>query len=187
MIDEKNEKIKEHWQEKAEQWGQGWQATLGERWLRMLEIKTIAKKIERYSPRQVLDVGCGNGFSTKKYARKFPGIEFVGLDYSPKMISQANKDTVKNCSFMEGNVLELGSFPKGEFDMIITQRCIQNLSDYESQAIAIKNLLTKKSSKGTLLLMECSKDGLVQLNNMRMKLRLKPKENIMPWHNNFRN
>ena len=33
--------------------------------------------------------------------------------------------------------------------------------------------------------MECSKDGVRQLNNLRRKLGKKEIENIEPWHNNF--
>lgn len=151
----------------------------------MQEIKIIMKHIKRRKPKRVLDVGCGNGFSTKIYARKFPQIEFIGLDYSEKMISYAKKEPIANCSFIVGDILELDSFPSGEFEIVTTQRCVQNLPDYESQFKAINNLRAKKSIDGVLLLMECSRDGVAQLNNLRMKLRMKPIENIMPWHNNF--
>jgi len=184
-MDEKTKKIKDFWDERADKWGAVWPATLAERWLRMTEIKTIMKYIQRRKPKSVLDIGCGNGFSTKEYARKFPMIKFFGLDYSEKMIEHAKKEPVDNCHFVVGDVLDPDSFPAGKFDIVTTQRCIQNLPDYESQAMAINNLRAKKSPDGVLLLMECSRDGVAQLNTLRMKLRMKPIENIMPWHNNF--
>ena len=184
-MDKNTEKIKSFWDERADIWGVAWQATLGERWLRMTEIKRVMKYIKRCKPRRVLDVGCGNGFSTKRYAKKFPQIEFIGLDYSEKMISHAKSEPIRNCTFVVGDVLNSDTFPSGKFDIVTTQRCIQNLPDYESQVKAINNLHAKKSSGGVLLLMECSRDGVEQLNNLRMKLRMKPMENIMPWHNNF--
>ena len=33
--------------------------------------------------------------------------------------------------------------------------------------------------------MECSKDGVRQLNELRVRLGREPIENIKPWHNNF--
>lgn len=179
--------IKEFWDDRADTWGAAWQATLGERWLRMREIKTIVKYIRRRKPKRVLDVGCGNGFSTKIYARKFPEIEFVGLDFSEKMISHSKKEPVKNCTFIVGDVLAFDSFPPGEFDIVSTQRCIQNLPDYQSQVKAINNLRAKKSPDGILLLIECSRDGVAQLNSFRQRLGMKPYENIMLWYNNFLN
>ena len=60
-MDDKTEKIKDFWDERASKWGTAWQATLEERWLRMIEIKTITKYINRLKPRRVLDIGCGLG------------------------------------------------------------------------------------------------------------------------------
>lgn len=184
---DRTEEIKKFWDDRATQYGEDWRATLGEKYLRLLEIKTMSKLIKAYKPRNVLDVGCGNGYSTKIYATKFPDINFIGMDYSEKMIQEAHKRPVKNCKFFTGDVLDSNSIPeaKGKFDLIITQRCIQNLSDYNRQRIAINNLLAKKSPKGTLLLMECSKDGVAQLNRVRQKFGKEPIEGIEPWHNNF--
>jgi ubiquinone/menaquinone biosynthesis C-methylase UbiE len=184
MEDRINE-IKKFWDARAEKYRTDWKATLGERYLRLLEIKTMTKLIKRYKPLRVLDIGCGNGYSTKMYANRFPFIQFIGVDYSDKMIKNAKKMPLPNCEFFVGDVLKKHSLPDGEFDLIITQRCLQNLVDYESQQNAINNLKNKKSQHGVLILMECSKDGVKQLNTLRSKLGRKPLENIEPWHNNF--
>lgn len=182
---EQLEKIKRFWDTRAEEYGAGWQATLGEKYLRLLEIRTMRNLIKTYNPRNVLDIGCGNGYSTKIFAAAFPSVDFVGLDYSEMMIQEANKSPVKNCKFLLGDVLDISSFPSGSFDLVITQRCLQNLPNYELQRDAIKNLLTRKSPHGTLLLMECSKDGVNQLNRVRQKFGMGPVEGVEPWHNNF--
>lgn len=184
-MDEHTKKIRKFWDDRAKEYGDDWQATLGEKYLRLLEIKKMVKLITQYKPKRVLDVGCGNGYSTKIYANKFPNVEFVGIDYSSEMIFQANRSLIGNCNFFEGDVLDLGSFPSGVFDLIITQRCLQNIPDYERQRAAINNLLVKLSQNGILLLMECSKDGVEQLNNCLIRIGKKPVDNIQPWHNNF--
>jgi len=183
---EKNpDEIKKFWDDKAKTHGEDWTATLGEQYLRLLEVKTMTRLIRRYGPRNVLDVGCGNGYSTKIYARRFPRIQFVGIDYSEKMIFHARKSQIQNCSFSVGDVLLFDSFPNGQFDLIISQRCLQNLVDYETQSMAIRNMLRKKSPRGILILMECSKDGVEQLNRTRMKFAKQAIEGIEPWHNTF--
>ena len=177
--------IKDFWNQRAETHGDECNATLGEKYLRFLEIKTMIKLIKTYKPQNVLDVGCGNGYSTIKYAKTFPDISFIGIDYSEKMIRYAKKISLPNSSFFVADVMEPKSFPNADFDLILTQRCIQNLGRYENQYAAISNLIKKKKPNGLILLMECSKDGVEQLNRIRRKLRKKPKEGIEPWHNNF--
>lgn len=184
-MDEHTRNIRKFWDDRAKEFGEDWRATLGDEYLRLLEIKTMTKLIKKFKPKRVLDVGCGNGYSTKIFASKFPSINFIGIDYSPEMVFQAKKKPVNNCDFFEGDVLYMETLPAGEFDFIFTQRCLQNIPDYGKQTIAINNLLIKSSTDGILLLMECSKDGVERLNNFRMKIGQPPIDNIEPWHNNF--
>jgi len=184
-MDERIKEIKNFWDSRAREFGADCQATLREKYLRLLEIKKMKQMIKRYNPRRVLDVGCGNGYSTKLYAGEFPSIQFYGMDYSEEMIQHAQKNPLSNCSFFVGDVLDETSLKEGQFDLIMTQRCLQNLPDYDCQHKAINNLLTRKNPNGHLLLMECSKDGVAQFNRLRARLGKKPLDGLEPWHNNF--
>lgn len=184
-MNERIKDIKQFWDTRAKEYRNSWQATLGEQYLRLLEINTMKRFIRCYTPKRVLDVGCGNGYSTKLYALEFPSIRFFGMDYSEEMVRCAKRSSASNCIFFVGDVTDVETFEEGCYDLIITQRCLQNLPDYESQRSAINNLLMRKNSNGHLLLMECSKDGVAQLNEMRAILGKKPIDNIEPWHNNF--
>lgn len=181
----KTREIKEFWDSRAKHYGEACQATLGEVKLRKLEIKTMINYIRKYSPSNILDVGCGNGYSTIEYAQKFPSINFYGVDYSYEMIKLAKINTLKNCFFDTADVLDISSLPKKKFEMIITQRCLQNLPDYKKQYEAINNLISLKAKNGRLLLMECSKNGVMQLNKYRKIFWRAPLNKIEPWHNNF--
>ena len=70
-MDERTEQIKKFWDDRAKQFGENAQATLGEVDLRKLEINFMINCIKKLNPERVLDVGCGNGYSTKIYAKKF--------------------------------------------------------------------------------------------------------------------
>lgn len=183
--EDKIRKIKEFWDNRARQYGEACRATLGEVRLRKLEIKTMINYIRKYGPLNVLDIGCGNGYSTIKYAEKFPSIHFYGVDYSYEMIKRAKKNTLKNCGFDTADVLDISSLPKKKFELIITQRCLQNLPDYKKQYDAINNLISLKTRNGRLLLMECSKNGVAQLNKYRKIFLRASLDGIEPWHNNF--
>lgn len=177
--------IRAFWDDRARQFKADGRATLRETHLREVEIRTMEAKIRAMRPMTVLDVGCGNGWSTRRYARRFPGARFVGVDFSAEMIRYANLDVPPNCAFAVADVLDAGSLPAGPFDMVITQRCIQNLPDWQTQTRAIRNLLARRAPGGAVLMMECSKDGVRQLNGLRGRLGLAPIEGIEPWHNAF--
>lgn len=179
------EKIRSFWDDRARQFGADGRATLRETHLREVEVRTMMKKIRQLSPNRVLDVGCGNGWSTRQYALEFPDIQFVGIDFSAEMIRHARSDIPANCAFFEGDVLIPATLPTAPFDLVMTQRCLQNLPDWPTQQRAIENLRSLCGSSGKLILMECSKDGVAQLNGLRADVGLEPIENIEPWHNCF--
>ncbi len=184
-VDAAVQDIKAFWEHRARQFGADSRATLGETTLRELEIRSMIKQIQRRRPSRVLDVGCANGYATKRYARAFPDVEFVGVDYSSEMIRIAREDALANVSFQAADVLDASTLPGGSFGLAITQRCIQNVPDWAAQREAIRNMLSRLAEGGSLLLMECSKVGVTQLNDLRERLRLPPIEGIEPWHNNF--
>lgn len=179
------DRIRAFWDDRARQFGTEGRATLRETHLREVEVRTMMRRIARRRPARVLDVGCGNGWSTRQYARAFPRTQFIGVDFSCEMIRFARQEPLANCSFFEGNVLDASTIPTGPFDLVITQRCLQNLPDWSRQRRAIENLLLVKSDRGQLLLMECSKDGVEQLNRVRTEFGMDPMEGIEPWHNCF--
>ena len=179
------ERIRSFWDDRARQFGADGRATLRETHLREVEVRAMMKKIRALAPSRVLDVGCGNGWSTRHYAREFPETQFVGIDFSAEMIRHARTDVPVNCAFYEGDVLDAASLPAGQFDLVMTQRCLQNLPDWLTQRRAIGNLQALCSPNGKLMLMECSKDGVAQLNSLRVEVGLDPIENIEPWHNCF--
>ena len=80
------DRIRAFWDERARQFGTDGRATLRETHLREVEVRTMMRWIARQRPTRVLDVGCGNGWSTRQYARAFPQTEFVGIDFSGEMI-----------------------------------------------------------------------------------------------------
>jgi ubiquinone/menaquinone biosynthesis C-methylase UbiE len=179
------DRIRAFWDQRAREYGADGRATLRETHLREVEVRTMMRKIRALSPLRVLDVGCGNGWSTRLYAQAFPQTQFVGIDFSEEMIRHAKYTNVSNCRFAVGNVLDATSLPGGSFDLVMTQRCLQNLPDWETQKQAIANLMGVRSPHGKMMLMECSKDGVAQLNALREEMGQEPLTNIEPWHNCF--
>lgn len=185
---EKKEKIREFWDEKAECFGPSIQATLGEIYLRKLEIRTMYNILARQKPPLVLEIGCGNGFSTFVYAKKLPYSKIFAVDYSERLLDVAKRHySRENIEYQLWDVTETEIFPfdTKEFDVIFSQRVIQNLTSWNEQKEVIKDLLNRLKSTGVLVLMECSEEGVEQLNTLRLKTGREPIKGIIPWHNTF--
>lgn len=62
-------------------------------------------------PTRVLEVGCGPGFYSRRLARRFIGLDVLGVDRSSRLISSARRrataDRLANCHFLQGDVKRL--------------------------------------------------------------------------------
>lgn len=182
--------IKKFWDERAKKFNNSMCATLGETYLRKLEIKSLLKILKQERPLRVLEIGCGNGYSTFIYAEKFPKMRIIATDYSEKMIDVAKKSYMrKNIEYKVWDITEFNKLPfkSREFDLIFSQRVIQNLPLWETQKDVIKNLINMLTNNGQLCLMECSENGVTQLNKCRKQIGKRSINGIIPWHNKFIN
>ena len=89
----------------------------------------LASKIRIAAPRNVLDVGCGPGNSTRVLRERWPNARIVGLDNSAEMIAQARRD------YPEGEWLmaDAATFDApGQYDVVFSNAALQWIGDYES-------------------------------------------------------
>jgi len=78
----------------------------------------IAAEIPLESGR-LLDVGCGPGRLTRRIAARRPGVAVTGIDLSPDMIRQAEREPrPPNLAFRQGNPASLGD--ADAFDFAVT-------------------------------------------------------------------
>jgi len=194
MKDSNNNNIKNYWEQRASSPGKK-NITTNDMWLRELEVKTLTKTLEKMNLPQnasVLDIGCGDGYSTINIAKKFPNVYFYGIDFSESMIriasSQlqekvANAKGIKNIKFQVGDVLELSKIFNKRFDVTITDRCLINLKTYEIQRKAISEIAKVTKNRGHYIGIENFLDGQSGMNKAREKVGLS--EISVRWHNLF--
>ncbi|MCX5807278.1 MAG: class I SAM-dependent methyltransferase [Proteobacteria bacterium] len=176
--------VKSFWQGRAHDEGLSNQVTHRDKWQRWLEIERIKQLLK--SNDRVIDVGCGNGYTTRKISN-FVG-EIIGIDYSEEMISRAisevaeDKKNKKNMiSFAVCDITKLKPSHFGFFDMAISERCLINLEDWDEQKKAISNIAGVLKPGGYFLFIEGSSLGRSELNNFRKSVGL---ESMPPvWHN----
>jgi malonyl-CoA O-methyltransferase len=58
------------------------QREIGDRLFERLELMAI-------QPQQIIDVGCGTGYYSRKLQQKYPAAQVIGIDIAPEMVKQA--------------------------------------------------------------------------------------------------
>jgi SAM-dependent methyltransferase len=171
MTDENQ--IKNYWQERARQ-DQSPQSTTLDYYLREIEFNVIHDEIAKRKPRRVVDIGCGDAFTTLKLSAAFPGISFVGGDYSASMLDNAQRNLHKtNITNLQLVNYDISSpIDIGDFDLVYTTRCLINLPDWERQKAALQKISMLLAQRGICILVENFLDGQKNLNNLRKEFNL---------------
>jgi SAM-dependent methyltransferase len=169
-----NKKIKQYWDNDTTE-------SMYDKNLLEIEIQAIFDQLEKTD--RVFDIGCGEGEGTTKYSEKVK--ELIALDYSINRLGKLRAKNDKICTIrMDMRDISLKTIGR-QFDKIITQRALINLSNFEEQKQVIKNIHTLIVDGGKYLMIEGFNDGTDQINQLRTRFNLPPIQ--VKWHNCFLN
>ncbi len=177
--------IKEYYNKRA---NDGKYATSPDFNLREVEIHFLSQWLS--AGKKILDVGCGNGYSTLSHAARFNS-SFVGIDFVPEMICSANElkgqfKLLGNVDFQNGDVTDL-KFENESFHIVISERCLLNLPTRDMQWSAIREISRVLKKGGLYLMLEGSLQGLRKMNDIREKFNLDPIPEAAKSYNWFSN
>ena len=117
-------------------------------------------------------------------ARQFK-IDLDGFDFSEDLIAHALlqplTDLRGRVNFSVGNVLTFNQTKK--FDLIFSVRCLQNLTTWSDQKMALSNIINALKPGGEYVMHEGFWTGLNNINEARSELDLDPIPES--WHNVF--
>lgn len=180
------ENVKKFWDETAALFQTDPRGTIRDVYFQQLEIQAIRKLI--LGRKNVLDIGCGNGYATLYYSQDVEHI--IGMDYCGGWIQAAQKlmknfpvagvHLRENVTFQVGNILEL-PFADGGFDAVVCERVLINLPSWELQQQALQELCRVLQPGGLLVCVEVTEDGHAAVNAYRRKFGLEDLEKY--WHN----
>ena len=190
--------VKNFWENEGKNRGDTPFATIRDHYFRNIEINEIINFFSKKKTRNLLDIGCGNGFSTLFFSKLSKKI--LGLDYSEKLIQNAKnllkknetkqvlkkysyqsfKPKSKNIKFAVGNILDLSQY-ENSFDGAICCRVLINLPSKFSQSEAIKNLSLSVKKNSYIFITEVVGKYHKMLSKFRTKSGLDPLE--VYWHN----
>jgi SAM-dependent methyltransferase len=180
-------KIRQFWDDQAAALGANPRATTPDHWLRELEIGSISTWLSSLEAgADILDIGCGNGYSTLRLAESFPGHRFVGGDFSAAMIASARAALAKRPALgdrVRFDVQDVLNLEAGAYDVVISDRCLINLPSFELQCDAVDQINAALRPGGLYLAIENFTGAQENLNRERASLGLEPI--TTRWHNLF--
>lgn len=184
------EQIKSYWEERAGYYMADPASTTNDVYLRELEVLTITKVLKALlgsGPGSVLDVGCGEGYSTLKVAQELRALSIRGVDYSANMINMARERLAAfpvlnaRLQFAVGDVLDLTSVDDSLYDAVISDRCLINLESKADQRSAMREIALHVRPQGYYLAVENFSEGQEAMNRAREVYGLPPIP--VRWHN----
>ena len=186
--------IKEYWERRAAEGSDG-AVTTNDVHLRELEHTALVQTLREVTDTEgarLLDVGCGDGLTTLRVAKKLPGLRVLGIDYSENMIALArvglereeDAGLAKQIEFVEGDVTNLRAATGGKrFDVVVTDRCLINLDSADKQYDALRQIAECLNPGSYYVGIENFMEGQERMNDARAAVGLR--EIPVRWHNLF--
>jgi ubiquinone/menaquinone biosynthesis C-methylase UbiE len=169
------------------------QATTYDVFLRECEIAKLKEKLEACSLPSgctVVDLGCGDGYSTVSLAAALPEAGFIGVDWSEEMLNLARQrlatepDVSGRVSFRQGDMRTLGdSLADESFEVFLTMRSLINLTTSQQQYATISQIGGHLKPGGYYFCIENFVGGQTNFNRVRVAMGLP--EIPVRWHNHF--
>jgi len=127
----------------------GYHNNLVPNWLPALD--GVVDKLRRGAT--VADVGCGHGWSTVLMAKAFPNSKFVGYDFHPSSVEQADAHAKEHGASANTRfeVATAKDFPGRDFDLITCFDCLHDMGDPAGAAAHVRQAL---NADGTWMIVE---------------------------------
>lgn len=160
------------WNERAASVAEDIEVNIMDIFQRELEYDAVCRYLR--SDMRLLEVGCGNGFSTRRFRSLVAHVD--AFDYSPNMVERARAEVgEENNRFFQDDILD----PKrleGPYDTVVCVRVLINLPSVADQHRAVENMAHLVRTDGLLLLVEGFTEGFEELTRVRTRAGLSPLE-----------
>lgn len=159
----------EHWAANQDRWD----AVNGEFNQPLLEAAAIGVED------RVLDIGCGNGQTTRLAARRAPRGHALGLDLSGPMLARARTtaaaEGLANVTFVQGDA-QVHPLPEGEFDVAISRFGIMFFADPVAAFANIGRSLRPGGRLAFLCMQDLSRSDVFRVPMMAVARVVRPPE-----------
>jgi SAM-dependent methyltransferase len=157
-----------HWNERAKSVEDDIEVNIMDVFQRELEYDYVCSYLE--PSMRLLEVGCGNGFSTQRFRDLVEWVD--AFDYAEAMVDRARERVgERNNAFIHDNVLEPQNL-EGPYDAIVCVRVLINLAGLGDQRRALANLYDLLAPSGLFVLAEGFTEGFEGLSALRAQVGL---------------
>ena len=131
------------------------------KWTGETEYRLLTKLLQPISGESLLDIGCGTGYFTRRFAES--GLAVTGVDPSPAMLGFARKHAVAGERFVFGDARAL-PFPDRSFDLVISVTALCFIPE-QMRALSEMLRVTRRRfaigllNRNSLLFLEKGRDG----------------------------
>lgn len=113
----------------------------------------------RFTPKNILDLGCASGFFTKLLTKRYPKANVMGIDLAFSMLQEAKKNNVKDILLSNADLNAL-PFANNSFDLVFSNQVI-HWSD--SLSTALQEIQRVMQVDGCLIFSTLGPGSLVEL------------------------
>lgn len=171
-----------HWGTRAKSVEHDHEVNLMDVFQRELEFDEIIKDLDK--DMTVLEVGCGNGFSTDRFRPLVRHID--AFDKSEEMVERARRTYGETKNRFFADDVTSPRVVNRQYDCVICVRVLINLPGRNAQVAALRNMAGFVRSGGVLLLAEGFTEGFGRLSELRKEVGLPPLEpasinHYSPW------
>ncbi|MGB3653823.1 MAG: class I SAM-dependent methyltransferase [Rivularia sp. (in: cyanobacteria)] len=139
-----NNQTREAWNATAQSWDER-MGDEGNDFHKYLVRPAIEKLLQLKPGQKILDVGCGNGLTTRRLASL--GAKVLGIDFASEMINNARKRTTENQELIEYQVLDatdetaLLKLGENTFDAAVSAMALMDMAEIEPLFRALTKLI----------------------------------------------
>lgn len=125
---------------------------------------------------RLLDVGCGDGLSTLRFADRVDSV--LGVEFAPGFVEMAKENArhqgKTEVRFEQGDVMDLAPVRErnGRFDVAVCLRVLINLATPENQATGLSEIAECIEPGGLLFISEGWIEGMAGINRRRLAMGL---------------
>jgi ubiquinone/menaquinone biosynthesis C-methylase UbiE len=129
------------WEELSD-WYDAKQGETGDLWHRALIDPTLLRVIGDSRNKNVLDLGCGNGYLSRRLARN--NARVTAVDSSARMIENAKKhdqDNSLGITYVHSDAAHLDSIAENSFDVVFANMSLMDIEDAEGTISEVTRVL----------------------------------------------
>jgi SAM-dependent methyltransferase len=120
------------------------QGDRGDLWHRTLIDPVLSRVIGSCRGKDVLDLGCGNGYHSRRLAKR--GAKVTAVDASPRMIRNAKAHDPKGrlgVKYILANANRLKGIPDSKFDLVFANMSLMDIADAEGAIDEVSRVLRR--------------------------------------------